>query len=798
MKAEMNNRFKFIKYYFVAAFYCLLYITRPVYGQAGSDRLDSIQIARIADFGKVWGVINYFHPAAGKGILNTDSLVIANVEPLITNPTSVNFKRSLAAMFSMLADPYSGIIKKVIPENKSTLHKSERSLIFKSTLPSGELYLAAPQEVFQKQLTPDSLLSAILPFSSIIIDLRNRDKNDDFGLKQYTDFVQPLVGRMINRTLILPTSRSFYYHGLIREDFPHDINILSPDEKGTINDRLQVYYGLRNISEGSYLLPGASNISFSQKKFCFIVNKYVNINTLKALLALRNRNGCTLIFEGEMPEYILGDFYTMHLSDSISVKIRTSELLYEDGTLGRGLDLLLPVQTDTSLQASIITQAAQLLGKPIKTPGRKEIENLVYIRKPQYSYPSKDVPDAQLRLLGLFNFWNAIYYFSPNKNLIPFNWDKALLTFIPKFLTAKTDSMYFLSLMELTASIKDGHSILIAPYGSRSPAGIMDGNLPVWTALVNGKVYITRILSDTAQQTSLSEIHEGDELLAIDQLPVSRLADQWKPYMAASNIAGFNREYYATWLTNGTNKSYALLTILSKGKIKTITLRRIKRDDYYNLLGKSNRSPLVPPYCKILEGNIGYMRVNRVYTQELDSLSQLLKNCKSIILDARGYPRDSRIGEVLSSYIAVKTDTVALNKFPFIISPDLSKNYTITEYEIIKPADNKLLKNKKYYLLVDEGVQSQGEGNVIGIQGVTKATTIGTQTAGANGMAITINFPGEYFSYFSGFGEYYPDGIPNQKQGVKIDIPVTRTLGGYLSGKDEILERAIKFIQTKK
>ncbi|HEY0177402.1 MAG TPA: S41 family peptidase, partial [Pedobacter sp.] len=257
-----------------------------------------------------------------------------------------------------------------------------------------------------------------------------------------------------------------------------------------------------------------------------------------------------------------------------------------------------------------------------------------------------------------------------------------------------------------------------------------------------------------------------------------------------------NREYYATWFTSGTIGSTAILTVRNNGVIKKVSLHRIKRDDYYDLRGKVVRvpaiPPLYPPYCKILEGNIGYLRVHRVYTKELDSLAGMLKNCKRIILDARGYPRDGMIAFHLASYIADKTDTVDYNVFPFIVSPDLSENYLITEYEVIRPNKNPELKDKKYYILVDEGNQSQSEGGVIALQGVTNATTIGTQTAGANGMAVTINFPGEYMSFFSGFGEYYMDHTPNQKLGVKIDVQVHRTLDGYIKGRDEIIEKALE------
>ncbi|MDB5087665.1 MAG: Peptidase family, partial [Mucilaginibacter sp.] len=533
---------------------------------------------------------------------------------------------------------------------------------------------------------------------------------------------------------------------------------------------------------------------YGTRRFCFIVNRFVNINTLRAILALRNRNLCNVIIDGPVPEYVYGDFYRMTLADNINIKIKTTELIYEDGTTGPDPDLILPASADTSLQSAVIKAARGLLQKAILPASAKHPENTVYIRKPQSDYPTNGVPDAKLRLLGLFNFWNAIQYFSPNKDLIAYNWDKALIQFIPEFLDAKTDSAYFMALMHLTACINDGHSILISKRGGRSPNGVLDGNLPVGADLVDGKVFITAVLDDKTQQAELSKLTEGDELIAINGVPVAKLAEQWRPYIVASNTAGFNREYYYTWLTNGIVGSQATLTVSSSGKIKQVILNRIKRDDYYSLRGKILRNPLLPPYCKIIKGNIGYMRVNRIYTNELDSLANMLKNCKSIILDCRGYPKDYKIGSALAAYIAVKTDTVAINKFPYVTSPNQSKNQVIIDYEIINPNNNQNLKHKKYYLLADEGNQSQSEGNVITLQGVTHGITIGSTTAGANGMAITINLPGQYFSFFSGFGEYYPDNTPNQKLGVKIDVPVAKTLNGILKGDDEILDKALALI----
>lgn len=757
---------------------------------------DSAGIARIADFGKVWGVIHYFQPEMGKGTLNSDSLLLSNIDELLADPSAINFKKSLSSMLSELNDPYSKILD-------SSQAKKQHELLTDKVYQTKkeELYLSIPQELFLKKTNLDSVIGKYKDHKYFVIDLRNTSLNSDLGLKQYTNFIQPLVANLINSTLIFPTERSFYYKGLMRQDYPHDLSIRSPDENGIIKDHLQVHNGLRNVSEGAYLQSARTMAISGQAKFCFIVNRYVNINSLRSLMALRNRNLCRLIFVGELPSYLFGDVYTMQLSDGLSVQLRTSEMIYEDGTLGAKPDLVLQDQLEPLLKSNLINTAFKLLKTSLKNNAEKKTENTVYIRKPQYAYPTNGVPELKLRLFGLFNFWNSIHYFSPNKHLIPGSWDLALSYFIPKFINATSDSSYFMALMELTASIKDGHSILINRKTGRSPLGSFDGNLPILSNRINDKTYLTALLPDTSQRQSLAQLKTGDELISIDQTPVNQLSREWSSYIVASNESGFNREYDATWFASGPIGSTATLTVRRNEINQKVTLKRIKRDDYYNLWGKVIRTAVAPvsfpPFCQILTGNIGYLRMNKVYSRELDSLSNLLKNCKSIIIDARGYPRDGKIGSRLAAYIATKTDTVAYNVFPYVTSPDLSRNGVMIDYEIIKPNANKNLKHKKYYILVDEGNQSQGEWNVIALQGVTKATTIGVTTAGANGMAVTINFPGDYFSFFSGFGEFYPDHTPNQKSGVKIDFQIRKTLEGLISGKDEIMDKALTIITSQ-
>jgi hypothetical protein len=77
--------------------------------QDSTQNPDSLKIARIADFGRAWGVINYFHPAVGKGVLSPDSLLISNISTLLDDPTANGFSNAVSSLFSDLNDPLSAV-----------------------------------------------------------------------------------------------------------------------------------------------------------------------------------------------------------------------------------------------------------------------------------------------------------------------------------------------------------------------------------------------------------------------------------------------------------------------------------------------------------------------------------------------------------------------------------------------------------------------------------------------------------------------------------------------------------------
>lgn len=755
-------------------------------------------IERVASIGKLWGVIKYFHPIMAKGIIDPDSLITGSVEELLNAPSKPNFASAIIKMLGMLHDPYSRIT------NSNIDHKEASPVLFKNAqgsplkLSDGATFISVSQELFKILWNVDSCFTTnISAQNNFIIDLRNLNENEDLGLKQYQNFVQPLVSQIISRNLILPTNRSAYYYGLPDEDFHDDIDIVPAGMKKDPSGRYYVYFGLKNISQGAYISLNQQG-KYRDKKFCFIVNRYNNPNTLKALLALRNRNECKLIFDGSMPDYLQGDIYNMVLADNIQVQVKISEAIYEDGSYGYGPDTILPVNEDASLNSNLLKTAISLLTAR-DTFKARPVENTAFTRLKQKSYADTLFPEKKLRLLGLFNYWNVIHYFSPNKNLITGSWDTALNYFIPRFLFLKDYKSYYWLLLELNTRINDGHGQIISNRSGIFPPAGTDFYLPFYAKYLEGKTIVVKANSDSSQTDQLKKLKEGDAITAINNIPIHVLYNNWKQYLGSSNETSFYRVLHMIWLGSRSDSNPVKVTIKRKNQREDVVLKPVSRDLFFKNLLAVYYPPVPLPYWKTLNDSIGYVRINSINSNQLDTIWNDLKKQKYIILDARAYPKDTYIADSIASYFAAKTDTVCIDAYPFVQHPVLRRNSTSLEYETVTPSINKkLINNKIIIILAATNNGSQAEGNIMILQRITKGVTIGTQTAGANGIRTTIVLPGGYSTYFSGYGVYYPDGTPNQKLGVKIDIPVKPTIKGELKGKDEILERAIKFIQTKK
>jgi C-terminal processing protease CtpA/Prc len=110
-------------------------------------------------------------------------------------------------------------------------------------------------------------------------------------------------------------------------------------------------------------------------------------------------------------------------------------------------------------------------------------------------------------------------------------------------------------------------------------------------------------------------------------------------------------------------------------------------------------------------------------------------------------------------------------------------------------ADNPDFYKGKVAIIVNEDTQSTGEFFAMYIKTLPNAIVVGSETAGADGNVTSIfALPGGFYTQFTGLGVYYPDGKPTQQIGIVPDVRANQTIKGYISGKDELLDKAVEVL----
>ncbi len=399
-------------------------------------------------------------------------------------------------------------------------------------------------------------------------------------------------------------------------------------------------------------------------------------------------------------------------------------------------------------------------------------------------YPGMVYPGMEYRLLSLFRFWNVINYYFPYKYAIGEDWNLVLSEMLDKFKEPKDTVDYHLALAELTAKINDSHSGLTTKYVFRHFGSY---RVPFKIRIIDEKAVVTAFFNDTL--SNADDMRYGDAILSVNNKPVSEILSERDKYICASNSSC--KLYRQSWyLLNGKTDT-ARITYDRDGKKYQKCIHRylfkdlnVRAKTYSEISSKDTNE-----MTGIMEGHIGYINMGKLPRNRVRQVMKQMMTTNAIIFDLRNYP-DGTAWKI-AKYLSGKRQPFARYSSPLKGNPGIFEE--VMNYGGTKNAHPY---KGKVVILVDERTISQAEYSCMMIQGVIPATIVGSQTAGADGDIATFTFPGGYQTWFSGHGIYYPDGRETQRIGIVPDIEVTQTLDGIRKGKDEILDRAIKFIST--
>ena len=223
-------------------------------------------------------------------------------------------------------------------------------------------------------------------------------------------------------------------------------------------------------------------------------------------------------------------------------------------------------------------------------------------------------------------------------------------------------------------------------------------------------------------------------------------------------------------------------------------------DDYVYRMFSYNEYPTI----KMLYKDIGYADLTgKLMDSDNDSIVRMLKNVKAMIFDMRGYPHGNGINSFANILWKSKTKggkfvTIVPSSDNFPNNPVNIEDSRTSTFQGSSNTYTGWVYTGKTIVLTNESAQSFAENVVGGLKAISDATIIGSPTAGVESGTLNFTIPGNIILWFSGSNSLLPNGKSFMRFGYQPDIIVRPTIKGIQAGKDEVLERAIKYLKSGK
>ncbi len=401
------------------------------------------------------------------------------------------------------------------------------------------------------------------------------------------------------------------------------------------------------------------------------------------------------------------------------------------------------------------------------------------------SFEHPDFTDKSSKLRMVFMYWNLIEYFFPNKYLMDQKWDITLEKIIPLAIQSQNYDDFYLSMRKLVSRINDSHTEF---YLYPSPSAVRKQKLffPAKGKIIEEKLVVTEILADSLAQAD--EIEIGTIITKINDKTIKEIIAENRELICASNESSYLDKVVEKNLSGYSDTVKVEFFKDNKYSTKTMTWFDY-HDSHRNEFKKGARKK--KEKFKLLGNNIGYVDMGIIKIRNIPDMVEALKNTKAIVFDMRNYPNGTF--EEISKFLNPHEKKFAIYTIPDLSYPGRFKWTSGSDAGF----ENKDNYKGKVIMLLNEKTQSQAEWTAMCFQTSGNATIIGSQTAGADGNVSIFDFQG-FNTQFSGIGVFYPDQKETQRIGIIPDIEVKPTIKGIQEGKDEVLDRALLFIETGK
>ena len=743
--------------------------------QAQSDA-EKQEIENLVGLAKVWAAAKYLHPYLAYRAIDWDKSLVTAIPTVSEAQTSQQYGTAIQSMLDTLQDPVTRVISPISTappgsaaarsdsnsdrERDPLIRLGQDGVLTVTISNYGDLTDFLGTQAKLQEIGKQSAARAI------IFDLRTSRPvpQDALGYLGFSLDDATVASQFVPITVTTAVERRRMHSGFV------------PQDGATSGGYFSGFF----LIDGLRIEPGKS---VRDLPIAFLVNQ--NSELPRVAPALQSSGKAMIVADGRMPgdDAIIGT-QTIELPYDMTCRLRLGELVGPDGTGGVRPDVTVPVGTRQSNDEALEVARSLVLEdrRASSAPSRITAAPSSPIQDSRYA--EMRFPPLEYRLLAAFRIYAVFEYFFPYKDLMGEDWDQVLREFIPRFQRASNETEYALAVAEMLTHTHDSHvgargPVLNEYFGTAAP--------PLQVRMIEGLPVVTRSFDDGA--TNAQGIKSGDIVMAVDGERVEARMARLAKLLSASTPQALSYKIAARLLRGADGSTAVLMLGDGHGQARQVKLIR-KTEFASNDLPERNGE-----VTRILPGNIGYADLQRLTVPEVDAMFERFKDTNAIIFDMRGYPKGTAwsIAPRLSERPA---PAAALFRKPLVMASevDVTDQRTTAQFVQRIPRSEKWKYRRQTVMLIDERAVSQAEHTGLFLRAANGTRFVGSPTNGANGDVTWFFVPGDIRVSLTGQGVRHPDGSQLQRVGLVPDMEVRPTIAGIRAGRDEVLERAVEYV----
>ncbi len=409
------------------------------------------------------------------------------------------------------------------------------------------------------------------------------------------------------------------------------------------------------------------------------------------------------------------------------------------------------------------------------------------------SFASAYVPmlSEDERIAGLSKFWSEARFAFPFFDRVPhIDWDRLYLDYLPRVRAATSTADYYRILMRFAAALQDGHTNVYPPDEIDDDLGSRPA---LRTALIENTVVVTSVADPGLQ---LQHIRPGLRVLQIDGRDSRDYAQsEIAPYVSSSTPQDRDvRTYTYSLLSGPASRPVRLLLEDEAGHTFEATVPRIGSQSGV----KAAKAP--GARFKLLPDKIAYLAVDEF---EDDGGAKLLAQHFAEAQESRGLIIDVRANGGGSSDYGYQIPGMLTDK-PFATSRWRTLDYrpafrawggAPTWFEqgaSTFPPDKIHAIKRPVVVLTSARTFSAAEDFAVAFDAMHRGLIVGQATGGSTGQPLFFKLPGGGSARICTKDDSYPDGRNFEGKGVTPQVVVQPTIADVRSGRDAVLEAAIR------